>query len=720
MALGGVAAAAVLCLAARGAAAGGSAKPNVVFVLADDIGWGDVSYNTEYFNPGAGGDRWDANAPRTPNIDALATADGTMRFDRFYAGSPICSPTRATIMSGRTPERECVGTAEGCGQEPAWACLEGHPFPFTTSTSAELAKGQGYATFFAGKWHLGDFWVKEGRHKKASETWPSSNPGHHGFDVWHATEASAESSTPNCGCDPAWRAQGNGCIVGGGAWTTSEALECTNYWRWAKDAGALDAKCFEAASTDRSCVANLTQKIEGDDSEYIMDLFEAWLTDDVGLGGGQGDAKAPFFAFLWLHTNHEPHYALPEWFHKYKDVKGDWAGDYLGTISQMDAQIGRLRALLKAKGVEESTMVWFTADNGAHTAKRPGGQLAASNGLRQCKGSVFEGGIREPGFVRWPGVIGKAQQTKHMANTLDFLPTLLDIWGADYPHPSWPLDGASLYPLLSGKVPLDSPRAKAMPFSVHGQSALINDTGADGVWKIVANPEQGECKDWQPPYKKGAAGPYLFRLDVDETESHDLCHKEKTRCKAMQAALDELLDSVATSQQEESQCERKKHKHHGKHSATDDPFRRERPIPHRAGPDAVRLETPAADACLATMYFAPYEVLETGPCTGTTALWAAGAQGALTNANLSPDLCPVLQHPDCRPNNVVFYDTCGASPYRAAALEFDARDGVLRSAACPGMCAAQVTDERVTRYTSRPVALKACGADSLLFRTAPQ
>ena len=140
-----------------------SPRPNILFILGDDMGFGDVNYNavpSRQYIPGAGGRTWTPNPPRTPNIDALAASPSTVVFDRAYSGSPVCSPTRSSILSGRTPDRECIFNAEGCGQEPAWSCINPEPFPDTVFTLAEATKEAGYATLHVGKFHLGDFFPK--------------------------------------------------------------------------------------------------------------------------------------------------------------------------------------------------------------------------------------------------------------------------------------------------------------------------------------------------------------------------------------------------------------------------------------------------------------------------------------------------------------------------------------------------------------------------------
>merc|ERR1719465_58449 len=115
---------------------------------------------------------------------------------------------------------------------------------------------------------------------------------------------------------------------------------------------------------------------------HIVHVFEDFLQRQSGN----------WLAQLSLHTNHEPHPALPEFYNAYTEAEGGPAGDYHGTISQMDAAMGQLVDMLKNHGHYDNTMIWYTHDNGAHTSGRPSGQLSASNGLRQCKASLFEGG----------------------------------------------------------------------------------------------------------------------------------------------------------------------------------------------------------------------------------------------------------------------------------------------------------------------------------------
>lgn len=199
----------------------------------------------------------------------------------------------------------------------------------------------------------------------AYQKWPVSNPGMHGFERFMSTESSSPTSTLNCGCNPDWKLEGQGCVVGGGVWTHNVSFACMNYWSPTdvNQSGpvTVDPKCRDPVTATPECVANLTVKQTGDDSSFIVDTFEHFLQlegypsiakrNSLAAGeGGDNATPRPFLAVLWLHTVHEPHAALPEFYHNYTDALGDPARDYLGSITQMDVQVGRLRQLLRDLG----------------------------------------------------------------------------------------------------------------------------------------------------------------------------------------------------------------------------------------------------------------------------------------------------------------------------------------------------------------------------------
>ena len=559
-----------------------AAKPtNFLMILADDTGFGDVNFNANItFVPPAGGGEFKLNPPRTPELDAWATAQGSIIFDRFYSGNPVCSPTRSALLSGRSPFRDCIKGAN-----------EQQPFPATTPTVAQQVKKAHYRTLFVGKWHLGCLygecldWELGPRNTTAVAKWKSANPGNLGFDEYHATIAVTPTSTTNCGCRTEWSTEGQGCIAGGGEFVhhaihnTSgkffdrgmhegkgyfyNAVDCQTFWTSAKPEDVAEGiNCSDPTQIDRSCVSNYSKFIPGDLTLFDAQLFDSFLSQDT--------QNTPFLAYIALSTNHVPHYALPEWYHAYNDTFGKPAGDYLGSLSQMDHSLGILRRILTKHGVENNTMVWFTTDNGPHTLKDPyslrpeaaarsGGQLCATNGLRQCKASVFEGGIRVPSFVHWPLGITRfsaGARTSYVASSLDFMATVNDVLGLEYPEPTWTVDSKSLLPLLRGELGdlQSAAREKPIGWQYRGQVALTNQT-KHVTWKIVEKPAKGQCEVMLPPYKAGAPGPFLFNLDLDPTESHDLCKSNKQQCDAMKELLDAFVTGVANSATMESKCE---------------------------------------------------------------------------------------------------------------------------------------------------------------------
>ena len=293
--------------------------PNILVILTDDQGWGDLDYNC---------DNSTAMCATTPNLRSLATSPGSTYFHRFYAAAGVCSPTRASILTGRTHQRDCINFALSCCQEdPAATCAAGNTgaLPtneFTISDAAHASKLGDYKTIQMGKWHLGDFWDK--KLPGMNKMYPVANPitsGH--FDTWFTTEAEVSSSKPNCGCYP----QDNGPMPTSGAPVTA----CTGVKSGILPSGGtagcnityLGDKCvvnggfegnwafpctdyFYPNASDPRTVSGLADwrdpanKVPGDDSIFIVEKFTEFLDERVA------DSK-PWLAHLCLHSIHEPH-----------------------------------------------------------------------------------------------------------------------------------------------------------------------------------------------------------------------------------------------------------------------------------------------------------------------------------------------------------------------------------------------------------------------------
>jgi len=317
---------------------------NIIFAMTDDQGYGDVGYMG---HPHL----------QTPVLDEMAR--NGLRMDRFYTASPVCSPTRASVLTGRHPNRS--GTF-------SW----GNVLRAQETTVATALKDAGYRTGFFGKWHLGSVRAEQ----------PTSPDGH-GFEVWSATPNFYEN-------DPWFSRNGRAIQVFGesSAATVEEALPFIR----------------EAAGSDQ-----------------------------------------PFFAVVWFGAPHIPHDAVDELQNLYPDLP-EQLRNYYGEISGIDAAMGMLREELRQLGIEEQTLLWFTSDNGGRPQDG-----AEHRGLRGLKGQLWEGGIRVPALVEWPGRVSP-RISQIPVGTVDIYPTLLEVAGVEVTHHR-PLDGISLVPFFEGRMP---------------------------------------------------------------------------------------------------------------------------------------------------------------------------------------------------------------------------------------------------------------------------
>ena len=386
--------------AAWGAAEAPKARPNIIVILSDDLGWADLSCYGSTFH-------------ESPHLDKLA-AQG-MRFTQAYSSSPYCSPSRAAIMTGRYPARlKLTDYIPGNGKSgkflPAEMKME---LPLEEVTIAEVLKGAGYATWHVGKWHLGDV---------------GFYPQNQGFDVNIAGHAG--------GLPPSY------------------------FWPYGMDKKP-DPKNYHSRG-----VPGLE---DGKPGEHLCDR----LTSEAMKLIEHRKPDQPFFLYLPFYDVHIPAMAKPELVKKYQakaakmglpNVKSAPTYDegtvergseqppklleqqvnitYAAMIETMDTNVGRLMAKLNELGLTDNTLILFTSDNGGHfiTSNRP---------LRGCKGWLYEGGVREPWFVRWPGVTKPGSTCDVPIINTDIFPTLLEAAGlaamSDLHR-----DGISIVPLLKG------------------------------------------------------------------------------------------------------------------------------------------------------------------------------------------------------------------------------------------------------------------------------
>ena len=384
---------ATLCLMTALAAAA-SQPPNFVFLMADDFGYGDVSYN--------------GGKAETPNIDNMAQGTHSLRLTRYYSGGPVCSPTRGTLLTGRNHNRYCIWTANAGNNCNDFDCPEGMPLPTSEVTVAEILQKHGYQTAAFGKWHLGDLKQLEGGNAK----WPVSSPDMHGFDDWWVTERSAPTTDLNCACF-------NSSLCPLGHYTNPPP--CTDYYSRDDELGVLLA---------------LTHPVLGDDSHFLVTLVEEFLQSATARG-------KPFFLYVPFHTVHIRYIASMGYISRY--VKENYTQDeidYYGAVTAMDAAVGLIRQLLDKYNVTQNTMLWFTSDNGPLK-----GTPGRTDGFRGWKSELYEGGIRVPGIIEWPAMIDENRVSDYAVVSSDLLPTVCDILNISLPS-GRVIDGESILPLI--------------------------------------------------------------------------------------------------------------------------------------------------------------------------------------------------------------------------------------------------------------------------------
>lgn len=385
-----------------------AARPNLILCMADDLGWGDTGYNGN-------------KTVNTPHLDAMAREG--VRFDRWYAGAPVCSPTRANCLTGRHPLRMGIKGAN-----------TGHMLP-TEVTLAELLRSHGYRTGHFGKWHLGTLTttIRDSNRGKPGDATHFAPPWLHGFDECFSTEAKVPTYDPM---------------------KKPRQVKNLRYgWQPVGDAD-FDHYGTHYFNHDGDVV---TDNLDGDDSRVIVDRAIPFIR-------AAAKSETPFFAVVWFHAPHLPVVAGPRHAAPYQDLP--WQQQmYFGCITALDEQMGRIRAELKSLGIADNTMVWFSSDNG------PENQTPGTTGkLRARKRSLHEGGIRVPGLAVWPARFRQATVVKTPCHTGDYLPTMLA--ALELAVTDGVLDGVNLLPIIAGKA---TRRKQPIHFEFGSQSAVVGD-----------------------------------------------------------------------------------------------------------------------------------------------------------------------------------------------------------------------------------------------------
>jgi len=467
-----------------------AAKPNIVLIMADDLGWGDTGFNGN-------------TVIQTPHLDLMAK-DG-LKFNRFYAAAPVCSPTRGSVLSGRHPFRYGIATANS-----------GHLLA-EERTLAELLRKLGYTTGHFGKWHLGTLTKTERDSNRGGSRGAEhfSTPVMNGFDVNFSTEAKVPT------WDPLLR-----------------PTQARRTW-WDPIQPGVKSQNYGTAYWDHHG-NRVIENMRGDDSRVIMDRVIPFI--DAAVKSGK-----PFFTVVWFHAPHLPVVAGPKYTALYSTAD-KYAQHYYGCVTALDEQVGRLRAELDRLGVAEDTLITFCSDNGPEGKTRNDktsgsesnprdGSPSSAGPFRGRKRDLFEGGIRVPGVIVWPREIKAGSITDYPAVTSDYLPTILEVVDVKLPE-TLPIDGVSLLPVF--KTPALS-RRKSIGFHFQGRVALVGDR-----YKLIQYPEGTvEGNDESLPRSNGEF--QLFDLLADPGETTDIAAKHPDVVSEMSQQLDAWLKSCRRS-----------------------------------------------------------------------------------------------------------------------------------------------------------------------------
>jgi arylsulfatase A-like enzyme len=386
-------------------------QPNIIYIMTDDMGYGDLSsYGRKDYI--------------TPHLDRLASQG--IKFTNAYSAASLCTPTRTAFMTGRYPARTPVGLIEPLTgrSDSIYGLTPDYP------SVATLLKAAGYETALIGKWHLGF----QSKH----------NPTKNGFDYFFGIRS-----------------------------------------------GAADYISHKGNHKKHDLYENESPAyVKG----YLTEIFE----DKVTAYLKQDHAK-PFFLTITFNAPHWPWQGPGD--PAYPDTLNQEAGGtpqvYAAMMKSLDDAVGAIMRTLDEQKLTEKTLVIFTNDNG-------GERFSNHAGLAKKKMNLWDGGIKVPAFVRWPGKITPRTTTNQAAITMDWTATILAAAGAKS-HPDFPLDGIDLMPVMTGKQ---------------------KGTDRTFYWRNFQRNQQKAIRDGNWKYLQDKDGEYLFNMAADPGEKNDLKEKE--------------------------------------------------------------------------------------------------------------------------------------------------------------------------------------------------
>lgn len=457
-------------------------KPNIVFILADDMGYDSV----EKLNPRCN--------IRTPHIDKLISQG--MHFSDAHSGSAVCSPTRYGVLTGRYSWRTTLKRGIVVKFKPSLIKPD-------RLTVADMLKEQGYATAMIGKWHLGWNWEDKNGNPTSNPKIidfgrpVSGGPVSHGFDSYY----------------------GDGTI------------------NWPPFVFVENDRLIEKVARRTDFCKNLPGFINDKDADYVG---ETWDIEEVlpkitkrtveYINSRKGK-KQPFFLYFPLTSPHSP--IVPS-----KEFKGkSGKGDYVDFVMQTDDVIGQVMDALDRNGLSENTLVIFTADNG--TSRIANFEQLREKGvfinetLRGSKADIWDGGHRVPFVARWPKVIKAGTASNHLTCLTDFMATAAEVSGYKLPDEA-AVDSRSLMPVLNGET--------VEPYEIINHSIAGNFAIREGKWKLALCYGSGGWTSPKEPEAKEAGLPklQLYNLEDDRMEKVNL-HEQKEVVERLTKKLEKIV-----------------------------------------------------------------------------------------------------------------------------------------------------------------------------------